>query len=237
MESCIWILLAAGVATTAVRLSWAGPRAILVTAAAWASLPWLCGDRIAATSAAGLLAWASGPDRVGALATFVVVEAVAGGLAAIHLAGSDDADVGATRPGSWGSWLAAVVPSPALAFGLIGVQTSLFHRGSGWGFSTISAGLSAAAFAAIVALAWAWRLARPDPRRRASAAVPLFAALFVLGAATVPLLDRRPHGARPPQLDVKSLVFLAVLTTVGAGAGAIVRLVRSRAIRKREEVS
>ena len=84
METCTWILLAAGLAATAARLSWRGTRATWIVAAAWATAPWLTSDLVSNASAARLFARASSPDRVGGLAALVIAEALAGGWEALR---------------------------------------------------------------------------------------------------------------------------------------------------------
>ncbi|OJW25086.1 MAG: hypothetical protein BGO49_11455 [Planctomycetales bacterium 71-10] len=229
MEICGFVLLAAGAVSTAARAGWLGPRAVVAVAAAWAALPWLADDLVARRSAAGLFAWAAAPDRVGAVATLVVAEALVGGWIALRLAGSGRIDDGARpRLTRLTTIAVALAPSPGLAVGLILAQASLYHRASGWSFSAVDAGLSAATFAVIAAPALAARLVLPDPARRAARAVPLFAALFFLGAALPPLLDSRTRGGRHVEVDYRATASVAALAAAAAGCGAAARLARSR---------
>ncbi len=234
METCTWILLAAGLAATAARLSWRGTRATWIVAAAWATAPWLTSDLVSNASAARLFARASSPDRVGGLAALVIAEALAGGWEALRRSGpaADGAEGRRERLKRWFARAVAPAPSPSLAAGLVGAQASLFHRASGWSFSALDAGLAAAVFIAIVGSASAWRFARPDPERRATDAVPLFAALFVVGASLTPLLDVRPKGVRAAEVDLRATAFLLALATAGLALGVAVRLFRARLIRK-----
>ncbi len=58
------------------------------------------------------------------------------------------------------------------------------------------------------------------------------AALFVVGASLTPLLDVRPKGVRAIEVDLRATVFLLALATTGVALGIVVRLIRSRRIRK-----
>lgn len=232
MEICLWILLMAGIATTAARLGWAGPPAATAVASAWAAVPWLTSDRVSAANAARLFAWASELDRVGALATVAVVEALIGGWAALWLAGSDQEDDRQGPRHRLMRWASSALPSPSLAVGLVGAQASLFHRASGWSFSAVDAAMSAATFAALAGLGTFWRFVWPEAGRRAAGAIPLFAALLAFGAALPPWLDPRPKGVKSVEIDVRATAFLLALVAVGAGLGVVGRLARGKVIRK-----
>jgi|GEM_PF-3783580 len=236
METYLWILLAAGVATTAARLGWARPRASLLASAVWMVLPWLTNDYVASANATRLFAWASTPEHVGALATLVVIEALAGGWAALCMAGpAGDGETRLRRHLTrWGTSLA---PSPSFVIGLVGMQVSLFHRVSGWSFTAVNALISVATFLALAVLGWAWRLALPEVGRRAAGTVPLFAALLALGAAMPPLLDSRPIGTKSVGIDLRATVILIVLAAGGASVGALGHLARTKASRKGESAS
>lgn len=234
MEACTWILLAAGIAAAALRLSWRGPRRSLLAAAAWAAVPWLSSDLVSNVSAARLFAWASSPDRVGGLSTLVVIEALVGGWEAVRRAGPTAGGGRGSRDRlvRSASRAAALAPSPSLAAGLVGVQALLFHRASGWSFPALNAGLSAAVFVAIAGGATALRFARPDPERRSAVGLPLFAGLFVLGATLAPLLDPRPKGVRAAEIDLAAAAFLAALATTGLALGVAIHWIRMLLIRK-----
>ncbi|WP_165068978.1 hypothetical protein [Paludisphaera rhizosphaerae] len=234
MEACTWILLAVGLAATALYLSWRSPRPALLAAAAWAAVPWLSSDLVSNVSAARLFAWASSPDRVGGLSALVVMEALVGGWEAVRRSGSA-ADGGrgfrdrlvrsVARAAAW-------APSPSLAAGLVGVQASLFHAASGWSFTALNTGLSAAVFFAIVGGASAWRFARHEPERRAAGSLPFFAILFALGATLSPVLDSRPKGVRAAEIDLRATAFLLIVATTGLALGIGLRLIRVWRIRK-----
>ncbi len=227
METCIWILLLIGVATTSIRLSWldrAWPG--LIVASVWASIPWLASDWASQTNGAGLFGWASQPDHVGAIATLAVVEALVGGWSALRHAGTSAGGGDQTmRRKAW-IWASALTPSPSLAIGIVGAQASLFHRASGWGFTSLNAALSAGVFEALVGLALVARFLRREPSRRAGAAVPLFAGLFVFGAALPPLLDKRPAPSKLVEVDVRATAFVVLVVTMAAGLGLAARMVR-----------
>jgi hypothetical protein len=200
----------------------------------------LTADLVANASTIGLFARAAEPDHVGGLAALVIAEALVGGWEAMRRSGPEAAGVAASlrdRLTRWAAAAASLAPSPSLAAGLVGVQASLFHRASGWSFSTLDAGLSSVVFVAIAVAAWGWRLVLPEPSRRAAAAVPLFATLFVLGAMLTPWLDARPKGARPTEIDLRATASLAALTTACLALGMAIRSVRSRLVRKGADAS
>ncbi|SIO66305.1 hypothetical protein SAMN05444166_8036 [Singulisphaera sp. GP187] len=222
MEICIAGFLWIGVATTTFRLSWldrAWPT--LLVAAFWSLVPWLAGDLIAGTNAARIYGWATELDHPGAIATLAVVEAVAGGWAALGLAGGMNEE-------EWQQlslrrkavrWASALAPSPTLAVGILGAHVMLYQWASGWGFTSLNLLLSTGCFAALVTLTVALRLVQPDVARRAGGAVPLFAGLFAFGAALPPLIDRRLAALKLVEVDARATAILALIVVASAGLG------------------
>ena len=217
-EYLILITFSLTALATIARLSWSsGPGAVAAVAVAFACLPPLAEGTIAGLSQGRVGAWLRQPEAGKSLSLLLVAEGIISGALAFRVL---------RRCASQKLRLAmAVIPSPGLVLGLLGVQMIAFNRIDGLEFSTMAWGLSIGMASLIGGGAWFVRRAFPM-ERRAEMVVRLAAAQFVLGAA-LPLLLRPPQS----QPGVGKIDLAATILAPVGMLGVVALGVAWRAIR------